>query len=153
MNSNNIIKIFKPYMSKLNAEKLTMHIESHCYDYAEEHNAIFLLEEIINTKVHYLEALFQKNNFLKNAIKKKKICVTNLCYLPEPEIDPEKFKNIIEKRHIEELRKSQQESSSAFTCKKCGSKRSRVTERQTRAGDEPATIYVTCLECEHVIRF
>lgn len=153
MDTTNMIKNFKPYMTKSNAEKLTEHIMSHCSDYAEENNAIFMLEGIINTKVDYLLSLFKKNDYLKNAIKKKEIKVTNLCNLSEQELDPEKFKSIIERRQIEELRKSQQESSNAFTCKKCGAKKSRVTERQTRAGDEPATIYITCLECENVVRF
>lgn len=144
---------FKPYMSKTNAEKLSKHIIDYCNIYAEENNAFFLLDDILTTKVEYLETLFKKNDYLKNGIRKKKIKADNLCNLLEHEIDPEKFKHIIEKRQLEELRKSQQESSNAFTCKKCGAKRSRVTERQTRAGDEPATIYITCLECENVVRF
>ena len=143
----------KPYMSKPNAEKLATSILNYCNVYAEENNAMFLYDEILKTKVDYLESILKKNNFLKNSIRKKEIKPDSVCNLLEHQIDPEKFKPIIEKRQLEELRKSQQESSNAFTCKKCGAKRSRVTERQTRAGDEPATIYITCLECENVVRF
>lgn len=148
-----ITKTFKKYLKKSNAEKLAKHIINFCEIYAEENNAEFILNDIIKTKVDYLESLCKKNDFLINSINNKEINIDTICYLPEYEIDPEKFKHIIERRQIEELRKSQQEDSTAFKCNKCGAKRSKVTERQTRAGDEPATIYITCLECENVIRF
>lgn len=34
-----------------------------------------------------------------------------------------------------------------YTCRKCGSKKTQSTWAQTRSADEPATIYVTCVEC------
>ena len=84
---------FKPYMSKTNAEKLSKHIIDYCNIYAEENNAFFLLDDILTTKVEYLETLFKKNDYLKNGIRKKNIKADNLCNLLEHEIDPEKFKH------------------------------------------------------------
>ena len=38
-------------------------------------------------------------------------------------------------------------STDMFTCRKCKSKRCTYYELQTRSADEPATIFVTCLDC------
>ena len=34
-----------------------------------------------------------------------------------------------------------------FTCSKCKSKKCTYYEMQTRSADEPATIFITCLDC------
>jgi transcription elongation factor S-II len=43
--------------------------------------------------------------------------------------------------------KSAKNGSTAFECKKCKKKNSEITQKQTRAGDEPPTTFITCLEC------
>ena len=40
-----------------------------------------------------------------------------------------------------------QASTDMFTCRKCKSNRCTYYELQTPSADEPATIFVTCLDC------
>jgi len=40
-----------------------------------------------------------------------------------------------------------QAATDMYTCKKCRSKKCTYYEMQTRSADEPATVFVTCLDC------
>ena len=40
-----------------------------------------------------------------------------------------------------------------FKCPKCKNRESWVEQKQTRAGDEPMTTFVTCVKCKHVQKF
>ena len=48
---------------------------------------------------------------------------------------------------MEEYRKNNKATSDAFTCPKCKATKSEVTQKQVRSGDEPATIFIKCVEC------
>ena len=39
-----------------------------------------------------------------------------------------------------------------ISCSKCKKSKCSVTQKQTRAGDEPPTTYITCLECGNVVK-
>ena len=43
-------------------------------------------------------------------------------------------------------------SEGAFQCRKCGSRETIAVEKQLRAADEPATIFVTCVQCNNAWR-
>ena len=51
------------------------------------------------------------------------------------------------KRDVSKFNTNTQASTDMFTCRKCKSKRCTYYELQTRSADEPATIFVTCLDC------
>lgn len=40
-----------------------------------------------------------------------------------------------------------------YQCKKCKSKRTIMTQQQTRSADEPMTTFVVCVECKHTMKF
>ena len=66
------------------------------------------------------------------------------------ELEPEKWKDLIDqkiKRDASKFVTNIQATTDMFTCRKCKSKRSTFYEMQTRSADEPATIFVTCLDC------
>ena len=142
------IAIFYKYVTKKNASKITQGIVDFSINYAEINETPFLLDSIFTTKVNELEELFEKSNYLKNSIKKKNITPTNLCYLKPEELDPEKYKDIIQKKKLVEYKKNNMATSNAFTCKKCKASKCQISQRQTRRGDEPATVYITCTECD-----
>ena len=54
---------------------------------------------------------------------------------------------------MEEYKKNNKVGSSAFTCTKCKKSKCSVSQKQTRAGDEPPTTFVSCLECGHTFKF
>ena len=53
----------------------------------------------------------------------------------------------IEKKSVEQDKIDNQATSNVYECKKCKNRKCSVTQRQTRAADEPATTFVKCKEC------
>lgn len=141
------ITSFTKYINKSNAKKIVDSLILFSADYSNSNNIPFLEEEIFNTKKSDLIALFEKSNILSDMIKCKTIDPSNICNLTPEELDPEKYENIIKKKELLELKKNNNSTTDAYTCKKCKNKKCNVTERQTRAGDEPATVFITCVEC------
>ena len=76
-----------------------------------------------------------------------------IALLKPEELNPDKYEKLLKKKEIEEYKKNDIKSSSAFKCSKCKKSKCSVTQKQTRAGDEPATTFVTCLECGHQFSF
>jgi transcription elongation factor S-II len=91
-----------------------------------------------------------KNDKLLNQIKKNDITVQTLAFMTHQEMDSDLWKDLIEqkvKRDANKYTSKVQASTDMFTCGKCKSKRCTYYELQTRSADEPATIFVTCLDC------
>jgi DNA-directed RNA polymerase subunit M/transcription elongation factor TFIIS len=152
---DNHITLFtsKKYLTKLQSIKLVECIYDYCNTYANDNNTPFLLDSIIDTKVEEILYLFQKNNYLKNLIKKKQIKIEDVCYLKQEELDPEKFKDIIEQRELEESKKNEKTYTDLYKCSKCGERKCYITQKQTRAADEAQTTFVECVVCGFVFRF
>ena len=145
-------KIFENYISKKNTKLLVEHIINYCTKYSEDNDLIFV-QSIIDTKVSYIISLFEKNNFLKDSIKKKTINPSELCNIKQEFIEPDKYEHIMKKKELEEYRRNNQASSNVFKCNKCGESKCQVTQKQTRSGDEPATTFVECMECGFMFKF
>ena len=141
------INLFSEYIAKKNATLISENIALFSINYANRNETPFLLDSIFNTKVNEIVQLFKKSDFLKNSIKDKLINPSEICNFRLEELDPEKYKEILHRKALEEDKKNNQAASNAFTCKKCKMKRCQVSERQTRSGDESATVFITCLEC------
>ena len=146
-------KIFTKIIGKKNSTIFVDHLYTYCNEYAENNNCQFLLDEIIQTKISFFQEIMTNDNFIKDSIKNKSIDPSKICYMNQEDIEPNKYKHILEKRELEEYRKNNQATSDAFKCKKCGERRCQVTQKQTRSGDEPATTYVECMECGFMFKF
>ena len=73
-----------------------------------------------------------------------------VAFLTHQEFDESKWKELIEKkmkRDDSKFNVNIESSTNLFTCKKCGSKKCTYYELQIRSADEPATIFITCLDC------
>ena len=91
-----------------------------------------------------------KNPELLQQIKSKEILPQTVAFMTHQELNPEHWRTLIEqkiKRDANKFTSNIQASTDMFTCKKCRSKRCTYYELQTRSADEPATIFVTCLDC------
>lgn len=91
-----------------------------------------------------------KNKDLLNQVLNKEIAPQTLAFMTHQEMNPEHWKVLIEqkiKRDANKFTTNIQASTDMFTCKKCKSKRCTYFELQTRSADEPATIFITCLDC------
>lgn len=91
-----------------------------------------------------------KNTDLLQQIKNAEISAQSIAFMTHQELNPERWKTLIDqkiKRDASKFTTNIQASTDMFTCKKCKSKRTTYYELQTRSADEPATIFVTCLDC------
>ena len=71
-------------------------------------------------------------------------------FITHQEMCPDRWRELIAqkvKRDQSRFTQNIEASTDMFTCKKCKSKRCTYYELQTRSADEPATIFITCLDC------
>ena len=91
----------------------------------------------------------KNDNFLKQ-IQNGDILPQNVAFMTHQEFNPERWRVLIEKKMKRDASKytdNIQASTNMYTCRKCKSNRCTYYEMQTRSADEPATIFVTCLDC------
>jgi transcription elongation factor S-II len=123
-------------------------------EYATINDTPYLLQSIYDTKSDEIISILTNNSdYLLEALNNKTIIPEKLVYMKPEELNPEKYEQIIKKRELEEYKKNNGASSDAFTCTKCKKSKCKIEQKQTRAGDEPPTTFVTCLECNHVFKF
>ena len=91
-----------------------------------------------------------KNDELLIQLNNGEITPQNIAFMTHQELNPQHWRSMIElkiKRDANKFTNNVQASTDMFTCKKCRGKRCTYYELQTRSADEPATIFVTCLDC------
>jgi DNA-directed RNA polymerase subunit M/transcription elongation factor TFIIS len=145
-------------LQKVLDKKLVKEIEQSIYNFTKEYAEIndipsYLIDSIYENKSNEIIAQIMDSTYLLNSIKDKTIDSSKLAFMKPEELNPEKFEAIIKKREMEEYKKNNEVGSSVFTCNKCKKANCKVSQKQTRSGDEPPSTYVTCLECGHTIKF
>lgn len=91
-----------------------------------------------------------KNKDILALLQSKELLPQSFASMTHQEMNPKRWKELLEqkmKRDANKFTTNIQASTDMFTCKKCKSKRCTYYELQTRSADEPATIFVTCLDC------
>ena len=141
------------YFSKTVSNKIINQVKLFSEDYAKINDAEYLIDNIYQTKLSELNSIFKINTDIIKTVKSRKFNISTLCYLKPEELNPDKYKSLLEKREKEEYKKNNQVTTDVFKCKKCKSKKCIVTEKQTRSGDEPATTFVNCVVCDYSFRF
>lgn len=147
----NIEKINK-LLKKNIAQKIEESIYLFAIDYTKETEMPFLLDSIYVDKFNeiYNLLLNNKSKFLINALELEKIDPSKIANMRPDELNPDKYKKIIQKKELEDYKKKNIITSSAYKCPKCGERKITVTEKQTRAADEPTTIYKECNVCGYI---
>ena len=148
------IKNLDTIVDKKYSKQIEQSIYDFTIDYAIVHDTPYLLEQIYESKVDEITNLLKdKEIYLLKAIKEGVINVSNIGFMKPAELNPDKYKNIINKKKKEEDKINNQATSSVYTCKKCKKNKCQVTQRQTRSADEPATTFVKCMECGYEFSF
>jgi len=151
--NNFISKLIKLGLDKKTAEHIESAIDSFSHDYTKNNDTPYLLQSIYDTKIsEILSYLEIKNSYLLSIIKTKNINIDEIPTLNPDQLNPEQFADIKKKQQIKEAKSNSKKGTNAFPCPKCKKSNSKITERQMRSGDEPPTIFVTCLECTHTYR-
>jgi len=140
-------------LNKIVNKEFSKFVEKSILDFTNEYAYInetpFLADDIYDNKLSEItNALSKLPDLIKTEDDAKKIA-----FLKPEELNPDNYEKLLKKKEIEEYKKNDIKSSSAFKCSKCKKSKCSVTQKQTRAGDEPATTFVTCLECGHQFAF
>ena len=122
------------------------------YTYVETNEIHFLIDSIFDSKVSELVYYFEKSDYIVSLVNDNTIDPSTVAYMKPHELNPDRYKDIIEKKTYEH-KKKKQKGANIFSCRKCKQNNCDVTQKQTRSADEPATTFVNCLECGHTFRF
>lgn len=91
-----------------------------------------------------------KNDNLLKKILNKEIDAYDLAFLSPQELFPENWKDLIDKKLAKDdflYTNKHITFTDEYKCSKCKQKKCSTYELQTRSSDEPATVFVTCLNC------
>uniref|UniRef100_A0A6C0ACE0 TFIIS-type domain-containing protein n=1 Tax=viral metagenome TaxID=1070528 RepID=A0A6C0ACE0_9ZZZZ len=88
-----------------------------------------------------------KNNYLLEAIKTEKVEASKIGFMTPSELFPKTWEKIIQKREYQKNKAENLASTDLYKCYKCGERKCKVTQMQTRSADEPMTTFVNCLVC------
>lgn len=142
----------------LGDDKISTNLEIAIYNYAiKEANSRKIIKKwdnpyFVQLYIDRLRSIYVnlKNNELLEQLKSGEITVQSVAFMTHQELNPARWSTLIEqkiKRDANKFTINVQASTDMFTCKKCRSKKCTYYELQTRSADEPATIFVTCLDC------
>ena len=151
MERQNNIKKLSIIISEKIAKTIETSIHNFAKEYSETNETPFLIDSIYSDKFTEIYNLLinKKSIFLIEALKENKIDPSKIATMRPDELNPNKYEKILKKKEIEEFKKSNQATSSNYKCPKCKEKKVTVTQKQTRAADEPATTFIECKSCGH----
>jgi len=143
------VKKISEILEKKISEKIEESIYLFSKDYTETNDTPFLLDSIYNDKFNEIYNLLinKKSCFLVEALKQNKIEPSKIAFMRPDELNPDKYEKILQKKELEEYKKSNQATSNIYKCPKCKEKKCTITQKQTRSADEPATLYIECKSC------
>mgnify|MGYP006152044641 CR=1 FL=1 len=144
--------------------KLTQNIEKEIYNHiinlSKEKNinrywSNQVFKNIYLSKIRSIYANINKNSYIKNEnflnrIKSNDIDIKNIAQLEIYDIYPENWKYLLEFRTKQDKIKYELKPESMtklFKCRNCKGRSTSYYEVQTRAADEPMTLFITCLDC------
>lgn len=150
--------VSQKFQNIINDEILSINIEKGVFNYSlKEASSKKIIKKWDNPRFVqlYLDRLRSiyinlKNEEFLNQIINSEVTPQSLAFMTHQEMNNSRWRKLIEKKMVRDANKYNndiQASTDMFTCKKCKSKRCTYYELQTRSADEPATIFVTCLDC------
>lgn len=111
-------------------------------------------EDKLNSIIANLTDIKNINNkTLKKDLLSNKINPTYVAFMSPAQLHPQKWLYWVKKKEYKEIRENSIVYSDAYKCFKCGERKTKVTQAQTRSADEPMTTFVTCLICYNTFKF
>ena len=151
-------KIRGKFSEILGNEKNATNLEKGIYNYAiQEANFRKIVkkwENVAFTQLYMdrLRTIYVnlKNKELLDLVISGEVLPQNLAFMTHQEMNPSRWKEAIDmkmKRNESKYNTKMEASTDMFKCRKCKSNRCTYYELQTRSADEPATVFITCLDC------
>lgn len=149
MDRENKLKKLTEILNSTISRKIEESIHSFAVEYTKETGMDFLMDSIYSDKFTEIYNLLinKKSHYIKHALEEGKINPEKIAFMRPDELNPDKYEKILKKKEVEEFKKKNQPTSSSHKCPKCKEKKVQVTQKQTRAADEPATIFIECKSC------
>lgn len=153
----NKLKTFLP-VEFISDEKPAVNLEKGIYNYAVNEAKskkilrIWSKDEFVMLYIDRLRTVYMNigRPEIQEQLKTGEITPQSVAFMTHQELYAEHWRPLIEqkmKRDENKYNVNIEASTDIFTCKKCKSKRCTYYELQTRSADEPATIFVSCLDC------
>ncbi len=87
------------------------------------------------------------NKTLRQDLLNGELVAQHLAFMEPHELHPKHWEKEIKKKELREYKKKNMAATDAYKCRKCGERRCKVMQMQTRSADEPMTNFATCLNC------
>lgn len=134
--------------------KLSTEIEKSVFEFALIHvtlnNLIYkFILAVYNDKLNdILENLdLNINKTLKPSLLDNSLKPNWVAFLSPDQINPANWADILQKRKFRVEAETQMATSDHYKCRKCGERKCRIIEMQTRSADEPTSLIITCVVC------
>jgi len=147
--TDNIMKL-SLILNDIKAKEIEQSIFNFSKEYTDLNELPFLFDSIYSDKFTEIYNLLTTNNILIKTILSNNLDTLKIAYMKPHELNPNKYSSIIDKQNTETDTKKNEATSSNHICPKCGDNKCNVIQKQTRAADEPATLYVECKTCGHM---
>ena len=136
------------------AEDLETGVFNYAIEEANRRKVVKKWKNKVFTQI-YIDRLRTVHNHLKitdvvQQIRSRDIPPHTVAFLTHQECKPHHWKELIDRKIRRDASKymdHQQASTDMYTCSKCKTQRCTYYELQTRSADEPATVFITCLDC------
>lgn len=136
----------------------SINIEKGIFEFALVHTTINKLQEQFVSSVYYdkfndicanLDPTNTEidNQSLLKSIKNNQIKSQLIAFLSPEQLHPERWKDLIEKSQRKNDTEHNMATTDIYKCYKCGDRKFKITQMQTRSADEPMTTFVTCMTC------
>lgn len=143
---NHVYKHLNNMLGTNIAKMIELSIYNFSKEYAETNETPFLEDQIYSSKGEELLQIIGNNlQFIIKSLKNKTIDPSRIGFMRISELDVKQYSDI--KNKMLEVKPI---GTNAFECKKCKKRNTTVVEKQVKSGDEPATQFITCLECGNV---
>ena len=155
------VNIRSKLMELIHEEKISTNLEIGIFNFAIREanfrsivkkwdNPLFI--QIYTDRLRSIYFNLKSNLTFLEQVKTGELTSQHVAYMTHQEIKPERWREMIErltKKQDSLFNKKVEASTDMFTCRnyKCKSKRCTYYELQTRSADEPATVFITCLDC------
>lgn len=90
---------------------------------------------------------YLQNKTLKPALLSRQLKARFIAFMSPEQIHPEKWTSVLKKRQYRIDKEQNMATTDLYKCYKCGEKKCKVTQLQTRSADEAVTTFITCMVC------
>jgi DNA-directed RNA polymerase subunit M/transcription elongation factor TFIIS len=151
--ANNIIKL----STILNDIKKAKMLEKGIFEFALIHTFMNNLQQkfVISVYMDKFDEIINNingnkkinNTTLKQSILSGEIRPELVSFLSPQQMHPKRWIEIMNIKKYREDKENNIATTDLYKCRKCGERKSKITQLQIRSADEPMTTFVTCLVC------